>query len=46
MSLLDRMDQVKQLCEKKAEERNLSPSQRDRFVSEQVRLYQRPEIIR
>ena len=41
-----RFDKVRAVAEIEAEEREMSPSQRDRYVAEEIAEYQKPEIIR
>ena len=41
-----RLESLTMTASKNAEERDLSPSQRDRFVAEAVDEYKKPEMIR
>ena len=47
VSLINRVEQVRKSAAKKiASNENLSPSQRDRIIEEEVESYKKPEIIR
>ena len=46
ISMQDRFDKVRAVAQIEAEERDMSPSQRDRYVDEEIREYQKPELIR
>ena len=46
VSMQQRFDKVRAVAEIEAEEREMSPSQRDRYVAEEIAEYQKPEIIR
>ena len=41
-----RFDKVRAVAEIEAEERDMSPSQRDRYIDDEIREYQKPELIR
>ena len=41
-----RFDKVRAVAEVEADEREMSPSQRDRYIDDEIREYQKPELIR
>ena len=46
MSMIQRNDALRRSVEAEADERDLSPSQRDRYVRAEIEEYQKPELIR
>ena len=46
VSMQVRMEKARTVFEDDADQRDLSPSQRERFIDEEVKAYQKPEMIR